>query len=173
MANATGSGQMAASAIRQLKNSIDTAMTVVERIAPYRGATKWDWLCSSTAQSFMMEEVRSARSFFPKERQRDLPQLFRKVHTAHTGLHIGDKIGVVIFQPGADHNEQRRRNAANHIKWNSLCRQRTVHDLAHQQVQKPHRQHEGDMFCSAQLKMPLMLSTAPLREGTRSVFVNI
>ena len=67
MANATGSGQTAASAMRQLKNSIDTAMTVVERIAPYSGATKWDWLCSSTAQSFMMEEVRSARSFFPKK----------------------------------------------------------------------------------------------------------
>ena len=67
MANATGNGQTAASAMRQLKNSIDTAMIVVERIAPYSGATKWDWLCSSTAQSFMMEVVRSARSFFPKK----------------------------------------------------------------------------------------------------------
>ena len=84
--------------------------------------------------------------FLTEEGKRDLPQLFRKVHTAHTGFHIGDEIGVVILQPGADHNEQRCRNAASHIKRNTLCCQCTVHDLAHQQVQEPHRQHEGDVL---------------------------
>ena len=84
--------------------------------------------------------------FLTEEGKRDLPQLFRKVHTAHTGFHIGDEIGVVILQPGADHNEQRCRNAVGHIKRNTLCCQCTVHDLAHQQVQQPHRQHEGDIL---------------------------
>ena len=63
MAKATGRGHTAARAIFQLKASSPRAMTTVET----QGQTKWDWLVSSTAQSFMMEAVRSARSFFPKK----------------------------------------------------------------------------------------------------------
>ena len=67
MAKATGRGHTAARAMRQSKASRLRAMRTVEIQAPMRGQTKWDWLVSSTAQSFMMEAVRSARSFFPKK----------------------------------------------------------------------------------------------------------
>ena len=81
-----------------------------------------------------------------KKRQWNLPQLLRKPHPAHAGFHIGDKERVVVFKPRADHDEQRRRNAADGIERDSLRRQRTAHDVAHQQVQEPHRQHEGDVL---------------------------
>ena len=84
---------------------------------------------------------------FPSEKgQRNFSQLLGKPHPAHTRLDIGDKKGVVVFQPCADNNEQCRRDTADHIKRNSPCRQRAVHDIAHQPVQKPHRQHEGDIL---------------------------
>ena len=72
--------------------------------------------------------------FFFEKRQWDFAQLFRKSNPAHTGFHIGSEVGVVIFQPCASHNEQRRRDAADHIEGDSLCRQRAVHEITHQQV---------------------------------------
>ena len=84
--------------------------------------------------------------FLSEKGQRDFSQLLGKPHPAHTRFHIGDKKGVVVFQPCADNNEQCRRDTADHIKRNSPCRQRAVHHIAHQPVQKPHRQHEGDVL---------------------------
>ena len=58
---------------------------------------------------------------FPSEKNDSgiFPQFFRKPHPAHARLHIGDKKGVVVFQPCADNNEQCRRDTADHIKRNS------------------------------------------------------
>ena len=84
--------------------------------------------------------------FLSEKGQRNLSQLLGKPHPAHTRLDIGDKKGVVVFQPCADNNEQCRRDTADNIKRNSPCLQRAVHDIAHQQIQKPHRQHEGDIL---------------------------
>lgn len=105
MTNATGSGQTAASAMHQLKNNMDTAMTVVERIAPYRDATKWDWLCSSMAQSFHERRGQAGEVFLDEEGARKFPPLLFKLHPAHAGLHLGDKVGVIVFQPCADQDE--------------------------------------------------------------------
>ena len=66
MQNATGSTHTDASAMRQLNINSESAISVVDIIAPMSGQIWCDWLVSSTAQSFMIAEVRSARSFFPK-----------------------------------------------------------------------------------------------------------
>ena len=106
MANATGSGQTAASTMHQLKNSMDTAMIVVERIAPYRDATKRDWFCSSTAQSFHERRGQVGEVFLAEEGARKFPPLLFKPHPAHAGLHLDDKIGVIVSQ---------KRNMGNQI----------------------------------------------------------
>ena len=85
-----------------------------------------------------MEVVRSARSFLPKK-DSGIFLSFSASPPVHTRLDIGDKKGVVVFQPCADNNEQCRRDTADHIKRNFPRRQRAAHHIAHQPVQKPHR----------------------------------